>query len=485
MEKRTRRQKDRIQDVPEFAGKLPPQAVSEEEAVLGAMMLDKNAIVQVIELLRPEAFYFDAHQTIFQAIKNLVTRTEPVDILTVTAELRKMGSLDSVGGAYYITKLTNRVSSAAHIEIHAHLVLQKFLMREMIRVCTIGLGQAFDETTDVFELYNTIDKELLNARVGNVKKSYVALSEAINTTIKKIESIKDREDGLTGVPSGLFKLDQYTGGWQNSDLIIIAARPGMGKTAFVLSVARNAAVDFKTGVAIFSLEMSTVQLTTRLISAESEINSERLRRGDLHDWQWQQLNTRVRKISDAPIYIDDSPALTVFDLKAKCRRLKANQDIGLIIVDYLQLMRGDEGSNIGNREQEISYISRNLKGLAKDLDVPVIALAQLSREVEKTPDKRPLLSHLRESGSIEQDADLVGFLYRPEYYDITQDEQGNDLTGKAEIIIAKHRNGSTGTVEIRFISHLAKFTDLEYTPMSFETPHPDSRIEPQTERIPF
>lgn len=487
--KRTTKLRDALREVPGVAGKVPPQAVDMEEAVLGALMLDKNAIALVIDLLKPETFYHDAHQLIFQAIRNLVDRTSPVDILTVTAELRTMGILDSVGGAYYITRLTNRVSSAAHIEEHSHVIVQKYLMREMIRICTVGLGLGFDETTDVFELFDRVDKELLNARIGNVKKNYIVLSDAINTTIKKIESIKDRKDGLTGVPSGLFKLDQYTGGWQNSDLIIIAARPGMGKTAFVLSVARNAAVDFGTGVAIFSLEMSTVQLTTRLISAESELNSERLRRGDLHDYQWSQLNTRIRKLSDAPIYIDDTPALAVFDLKAKCRRLKANQNVGLIIVDYLQLMRGDEGSRAGNREQEISYISQSLKALAKDLDVPVIALSQLSREVEKTPDKRPLLSHLRESGSIEQDADVVGFIYRPEYYDIMQDAEGNDLSGVAEIIIAKHRNGSTGTVETRFISQFAKFTDMDYSGFSTQgyDPgiNPDARIESQKEDLPF
>lgn len=446
---------------------MQPQAVDMEEAVLGAMMLDRNAIHQVIELLKPDTFYHEAHQLIFQAIKNLVDRTQPVDILTVTAELRQMGILDAVGGAYYVTRLTNRVSSAAHIEYHAHVVVQKYLQRELIRVSGEILKNAYEETADVFELLDGAEQRLYNIKDANIKRNYIGISDILNKAIKQIESLKDHQDGLTGVPSGISALDRITAGWQKSDLIIIAARPGMGKTAFVLSVARNAAVEFKTGVAIFSLEMSSVQLVTRLIAAESELSAEKLKRGDLREFEWQQLNSKIRKLSEAPIYIDDTPALSIFDLKAKCRRLKSNQNIGLIIVDYLQLMRADD-STAGNREQEISYISRSLKGLAKDLDIPVIALAQLSREVEKTPDKRPLLSHLRESGSIEQDADLVGFIYRPEYYGITQDAEGNDLTGIAEIIIAKHRNGATDTARVRFINQFAKFLDVDYGGFSME-----------------
>ncbi|MFY0643631.1 MAG: replicative DNA helicase [Bacteroidia bacterium] len=440
--------------------KLQPQARDLEEAVLGALMLDKAAIEKVLGYLKKEAFYVDAHQKIYETIVQLATETKPVDILTVTEQLRKNGALDEVGGAYYITQLANRVSSAANIEYHAHIVIQKHIQRQLITVAG-DIGQkAFEETSDAFELLDESEKRLFEIKNESMTKSYDDVRDLINKAIKEIEGLKTDVEGLTGVASGFTELDRITAGWQRSDLIILAARPGMGKTAFVLSMARNAAVLAQKSIAIFSLEMSSLQLTKRLISSEAELNADKLRTGKLEEYEWQQLHSKISKIEEARIYIDDTPALTVLDLKAKARRLKRHHNIDVIIVDYLQLMRADEaGNKAGNREQEIGYISRSLKGLAKELDIPVIALAQLSREVEKRQDKRPMLSDLRESGSIEQDADLVTFIYRPDYYGITQDEEGNDITGMAELIIRKHRNGQTGTVNLKFVSKYGKFED--------------------------
>lgn len=488
--KRTKRLKDSVQDYPEIIGKIQPQAVDMESAVLGAMMLDRNAVLEVIDQFQPETFYQESHKIIFQAIKNLVEKNKGVDILTVTAELRVMGELDAVGGAYAITQLTNRVSSAAHIEYHAAVVIQKYLQRELISVSGEILKDSYEETADVFELMDNAEQRLFAVKDSSIKKKSVELNDLLSQATKQIQSTTEN-NGVTGVPSGLHEVDKITAGWQKADLIIIAARPGMGKTAFVLSAARNAAVDFKVPVAIFSLEMSSIQLVTRLIAGETELGNDKLKRGNLMDYEWKQYNSRITKLSGVPIFIDDTPSLSIFDLRAKCRRLKAQKGIGLVIIDYLQLMRSDDKKS-GNREQEISYISRNLKGLAKDLDIPVIALAQLSREAEKTTDKRPLLSHLRESGSIEQDADVVGFLYRPEYYNFLVDEEGNDLKGIGELIISKHRNGATGTAKLRFIDQFAKFTNLDKPSFSMEDYNPtinvNERIEPvkdDDEGIPF
>lgn len=447
-------------------GKMPPQALDLEEAVLGAMLIEKEAPVRVLDVLSSGVFYKDAHQVIYESVKSLFERGEPVDILTVTNDLRKSGRLELAGGAYYITQLTNRVASSANIEYHSKILIQKWIQRELIRISGEISNQAFDLSIDAFELLDDAEKKLFAVKNDSIKKNYDTIENLIHKAITQIESLKDHQDGLTGVASGFTALDRITAGWQKSDLVILAARPGMGKTAFVLSMARNAAVDFNVPVAIFSLEMSSVQLVTRLISGETQLKGEQLKTGNLKDFEWEQLNVRVQKLSEAPIYIDDTPQLTIFDLRAKARRLKSNRGIELLIVDYLQLMRGDESNKLGNREQEISYISRNLKALAKELDIPIIALAQLSRAVEQRPDKRPLLSDLRESGSIEQDADMVGFIYRPEYYGYKDDDQGNDITGMAEIIIAKHRNGPTATARLRFRGEYAKFEDLAYDPLS-------------------
>ena len=450
--------------------KLQPQARELEEAVLGALMLEKHAPEKVASYLKAEAFYVDAHQLIYGAVISLFTLGHPVDILTVTEQLRKDGTLESAGGAYYITSLTNKISSAANIEYHAHIVIQKSIQRQLISVAGEIGEKAFEETSDAFELLDQSEKQLFEIKNSTMTKNYDEVSDLIAKAIKDIEESTADGEGLTGIPTGFTELDRMTSGWQKSDLIILAARPGMGKTAFVLSMARNAAVLANKSVAIFSLEMSSMQLVKRLIASEAELSSEKIRSGKLEEHEWQQLHTKISTIEDAKLFIDDTPALSVLELKAKARRLKSNRQLDMIIIDYLQLMRAEEGNkNAGNREQEISYISRSLKGLAKELDIPIIALAQLSRAVEQRQDKRPVLSDLRESGSIEQDADLVTFIFRPEYYGITQDEEGNDNTGLTEIIIRKHRNGSPGTVNLKFVKHFGKFTDWGYSDYGDDT----------------
>ncbi len=444
-------------------GKLPPQALDLEEAVLGALMLEKDAVNAAIDILQPKSFYKEAHQKIFAAIQDLFQRSEPVDILTVTNELKQRGELEIVGGPYYITQLTNRVASAANIEYHARIIAQKYIQRELISISSQIITDAYDETTDVFTLLDKAESSLFSVAEGNIRKNYETMSDLIRQSITQIEEAKGKETGVTGVQSGFTALDRVTSGWQPSDLVIIAARPAMGKTSYVLSLARNAAVDFGQPVAFFSLEMSSVQLVTRLVSAESEISSEKLRSGNLRDDEIHQIHAKIDKLSEAPIFIDDTPGLSVFELRAKARRLKAQHDIQLLIIDYLQLMTaGGDGKSGGNREQEISTISRSLKSIAKELNIPVLALSQLSRAVEtRGGDKKPMLSDLRESGSIEQDADMVQFIHRPEYYGLTHDEDGNSTQGVANVIIAKHRNGSVCDVQLKFINQLAKFQDLE------------------------
>lgn len=445
-------------------GRIPPQAVDLEEAVLGAMLIDNSAINQVIDILQPESFYKESHGLIFKAIKDLFAQSEPVDMLTVASQLRSTGELQSAGGEYYLVQLTQKVSSSANSEFHARIIVQKYIQREMIRVSGEIITKAFDETTDVFELLDESEQALFEVAHSNVVKNYSTANELIHEAIERIEEIGNRE-GLSGVPSGFTRVDRVTSGWQPSDLVILAARPGMGKTAFVLSMARNISIDHQRPVAVFSLEMSSVQLITRLISSETGLSSEKLRKGNLDDHEWQQLTTKVKNLEKAPMYIDDTPALSVFDLRAKCRRLVAQQKVEIIIIDYLQLMSGGQSNNKnGNREQEISTISRSLKSIAKELNVPVIALSQLSRAVEtRGGTKRPLLSDLRESGAIEQDADIVNFIYRPEYYGITEwdDNENTPCEGQAELIFAKHRNGGLENVRLRFQNNLARFSDLE------------------------
>ena len=440
-------------------GKIPPQAVELEEAVLGAIMLEKDALAAVIDVVRPEAFYKDAHQVIYQAITRLFGKGEPIDILTVTNELKFMGELDTVGGPFYIAQLTNRIASAANTEFHARIILQKFIQRELIRISSDVIRDAYEETTDVFQLLDKTENQLFSVSETNMRRNYVDMQSLIRDALKQIGAAKSKDGKQRGIRSGFTVLDRFTGGWQPSDLIIVAARPGMGKTAFVLTAARNSAIEFNHPVALFSLEMSSIQLVTRLISAEAQLSADKLKKGELESYEWQQLNTKINTLIDAPIYIDDTPSLSVFELRAKCRRLKAQHDIQLIIIDYIQLMTAGIDRNMGNRVQEISTISRSLKALAKELNVPVIALSQLNRSVETRPNKKPILSDLRESGAIEQDADMVLFIYRPEYYNQTADAEGESVQGEAEISIAKHRNGALGEVKLKFIARYAKFVD--------------------------
>ena len=444
-------------------GKLPPQRLEMEAAVLGALMLEKDALTTVVDILKAHSFYKDGHQRIYKAISNLFDKSEPIDQLTVVQELREMGELEAAGGVAYVAGLTMHINSAANVEAHARVILEAAIKRELIRTATDILRDAYEETTDVFELLDATEKNIFQVSEDNMRKGVDSMQDLMVKAIKELEEKKHQKDGLTGVPTGFSALDRVTSGWQPSDLVIVAARPGMGKTAFVVSAMRNAAVDFKKPVAIFSLEMSSLQLVNRLISAEAELDSEKIKKGNLADYEWSQLNHKISALSSAPIFIDDTPALSIRELRAKCRRLKSQHDIQLIIIDYLQLMSGGEaGRPGGNREQEIASISRALKGIAKELNVPVIALSQLSRSVEtRGGDKKPQLSDLRESGSIEQDADMVIFLYRPEYYKITEDEMGNPTQGMGEVIIAKHRNGSLETVQLKFIGRFTKFADLD------------------------
>ena len=457
--------KSRKLDIGEQMGKIPPQAVDLEEAVLGALMLEKDALTAVIDILKPESFYKDAHAEIYKAIIDLFNNSEPIDLLTVNNQLRKTGKLEIVGGSYYITELTSRVNSAANIEYHARIIAEQAIKRQLIKIASEIQQDAFEDTTDVFDLLDKTESELFDVTNSNIKKNYADMRSLMGQAFKELEERKNHTDGLTGVPTGFSALDRVTSGWQRSDMVIIAARPGMGKTAFVVSALRNAAVDFQQPVAIFSLEMSSVQLVNRLISAEAELDSEKIKKGQLAEHEWQQLVHKTAQLTDAPIFIDDTPALSILELRAKCRRLKQQHDIQLVVIDYLQLMSGDSsksGGGGGNREQEIASISRALKNIAKEINVPVIALSQLSRAVEtRGGDKRPQLSDLRESGSIEQDADMVMFLYRPEYYGITEDENGMPTSGVGEVIIAKHRNGSLETVPLKFIGRYTKFSDLD------------------------
>lgn len=443
-------------------GKIPPQAVELEEAVLGAMMIDKKGIDDVIDVLSADAFYDQKHQEIYASIYQLFQNSEPIDLLTVSNLLKKNGKLEFVGGDFALIRLTQKVASSAHIEFHARIILQKYIQRKLISISSEIIENAYDESTDVFDLLDDAEAKLFEVTQGNLKKSSEDAGSLVKQALTKIQEIGNSE-GMSGLETGFTKLDALTSGWQPSDLVIIAARPGMGKTAFVISMAKNMAIDFGHGVAVFSLEMSSVQLITRMISSETGLTSEKLRKGNLEPHEWEQLNVKVKKLSDAPIFIDDTPSLSVFDLRAKARRLVSQHNVKIIVIDYLQLMTAG-GKAGGNREQEISMISRNLKALAKELSVPVIALSQLSRAVEtRGGSKRPLLSDLRESGAIEQDADIVSFIFRPEYYGMTEwdDDEHTPCEGQGEFIVAKHRNGGLDNIRLKFTGHLAKFSDLE------------------------
>ena len=445
-------------------GKLPPQALELEESVIGAMMIEKDAFNSVADLLRPESFYADKHRYIFEAIRSLSAKDAPVDVLSVAEELKLSGKLELAGGILYLSDLTRRVASAAHLHYHAQIVAQKATARDLITMACQIEEKGYDETQDVDELVEEATAKIFEISQRAQKRDVTHIYPVITEAFERMRKASANEGNISGIPSGFTELDKITSGWQKSDLVIIAARPAMGKTAFVLSMAKNIAVDFNIPVAIFSLEMSNVQLINRLIMNVCEIEGNKIRNGRLTTAEWDRLENRINVLEKAPIYVDDTPGLSVFELQSKARKLVKDKGIKLIIIDYLQLMNAN-GSSFGSREQEVSIISRNLKGLAKELDIPVIALSQLSRAVEKRDSsnsnvdgKKPLLSDLRESGAIEQDADMVCFIHRPEYYRIYNDDKtGKDLRGLGQIIVAKHRNGATDEVWMRFIGKYAKF----------------------------
>ena len=447
-------------------GNVPPQAVELEEAVLGALMLEKDSIITVQEFITPEAFYTEEHRTIYRAIEELSTELKPIDLYTVTERLKVRKELQKVGGASYLAQLTQKVGSAANVEFHAKIIAQKYVQRELIRSATEIQRRSYDESTDVTELIGYAESEIFKVAEGHVKRSVQSSKDLLAKALMQIEEASKNTSAFNGVPSGFMAIDRVTLGWQLSDLIIVAARPSMGKTAFVLSMARNMAVDHERPVAFFSLEMSSVQLMMRLIIAETGIPGNDIKSGRLTPEQWRHLESATKPLGAAPLYIDDTPALSVFEFRSKARRLKIHNDIKIIIIDYLQLMTTGQRSE--NRVQEISSITRNLKIMAKELNVPIIALSQLSRAVEKQGNNsshRPQLSDLRDSGSIEQDADIVAFIHRPEYYGINQDENGMPTAGMAEIIIAKHRNGAVTDVNLRFLKDQARFADVDETLM--------------------
>ena len=444
-------------------GKLQPQALELEKAVLGALMIDNESLSDAIDSLQAEYFYAPKHQKIFEAIVNLFNNTQPVDILTVSEELKRMEMFKEIGGLAYISELTNNVSSSSNTEFHARIIAEKFIKRSLINISRKISNDAFDDSVDIFDLLNDAEANLFTVTEGTLRKSYDKMSSLIKGALENIETLRNKEDGLSGVPSGFTNVDRVTSGWQKSDLVIVAARPGMGKTAFALTMARNIAVDHNTPIGFFSLEMSSEQLVNRLIASEAELGASKLRKGDLADHEMVQLHEKIKHLSEAPIFIDDTPGLSIFELRAKARRLVKNHGVGIIMIDYLQLMTA--GGTGGNREQEISTISRSLKGIAKELKIPVIALSQVNRGVESRTgvgSKRPMLSDLRESGAIEQDADIVTFIYRPEYYKIYEWDNGDDSRGQGELIIAKHRNGSLNNVRLKFTGEFAKFSDLDY-----------------------
>ena len=469
--------------------KIQPQDKEIEDAVLGALMLERDAYAIVCDLLRPESFYDPGNQKIYAAINKLGVMQQPIDMLTVTQQLRADGALDDVGGPVRISELTSNVASAAHIEYHARIVAQKFLARRLISFCSEIEKKSFDESYDIDALLQEAEGKLFEISQGNLKKDFTQIDPVINSAMEQIEAAGKRESGLSGLQTGFHNLDKLTSGWQNSDLIIIAARPAMGKTAFVLSMAKNMAVDYNTPVAIFSLEMSNLQLVNRLISNVCEIEGEKIKSGRLSRQEWEQLNSRVRSLFSAPLYVDDSPSLSILELRTKARRLVKEHGVKIIIIDYLQLMNAT-GMKFGSREQEVSMISRSLKQLAKELNIPVIALSQLSRKVEERNDgnKRPQLSDLRESGAIEQDADIVCFIHRPEYYTrSTTDAENRDIRGMAEFIVAKHRSGSVDDIEMTFVARFARFQNRS-EPMPFEKGTMASKINddpgPQEVYIP-
>lgn len=446
-------------------GHLQPQALDVEKAVLGALMIDKDAYAVVCEMLHPESFYEPRNQKVYAAVRDLSMAERPVDVLTVTEQLAKNGDLEEVGGPVYVAELSSRVASSANIEYHARIIAQKYLARQLISFASVIETKAFDDTTDIDDLMQEAEGALFELSQRNMKKDYTQIDPVIKNAVEVIQKAAANKDGITGVPTGYHKLDDITSGWQASDLVIIAGRPAMGKTSFALSMAKNIAADYKVPMAFFSLEMSNVQLVNRLISNCCEIQGKKIQNGQLQPDEWERLDKRMNDLIGAPLYVDDTPGLSVFELRTKARRLVREHGVKLIMIDYLQLMNAN-GMRFSSRQEEVSTISRSLKGLAKELDIPILALSQLNRGVESREGlegKRPQLSDLRESGAIEQDADMVLFVHRPEYYHIYQDDNGRDLHGMAQIIIAKHRKGATADVLLTFRGEYTRFENPEDT----------------------
>jgi replicative DNA helicase len=462
----------------EVAGRVPPQAVDVEMAVLGAMLIEKGAIAKAIEILDDSSFYKPAHQRIFAAMIALFERSEPVDLITLIEELRRRGELEKIGGEYYLSELTTRVTTAANMEYHAHIVLEKALMRQLISASSEMASRAYHETEDALDLLDEAEQKVFQISEQRMKKSFVSMNTAVHSTMEMLESIHGKHSGVTGVPSAFTELDNITGGFQKSDLIVVAGRPSQGKTALMLSVARNASILHDIPIGFFSLEMSSQQLVLRLICAEARVDAHSVRTGRLPEDEWRKLSTSIGKLYKAKILIDDTPALSALEVRAKSRRLKAEHNVGMIIVDYLQLMQGPK--NAQSREQEISSISRSLKALAKELNIPVVALSQLNRALELRGDKRPVLADLRESGAIEQDADVVIFVHRPEMFGIDIDPETKEPTeGMAELIVGKQRNGPTGAVRLAFVKQYARFENLtRFREAAFLPPEP-------TDETPF
>ena len=445
---------------PNFAH-VQPQAVEIERVVLGALMVDSDAFSVVSELLKPETFYEPRHQKIYEAIRNMNMDERPVDIMTLNDELSKMGEIDKVGGVDYLMEISSQVASAAHVESHARILAEKYMQRQLIHFAGDIETKAYDSSVDVDELMQQAEGSLFQISQNNMKQDFTQVAPVVKNAVEILQRAASNKGGLTGIPTGYVGMDEITSGWQASDLVIIAGRPAMGKTSFALSIAKNVAVDYGVPIGFFSLEMNNVQLVNRLISNVCEVSGRKILNGQLDPSDWERLDKRIGRLTDAPIYVDDTPGLSVFELRTKARRLVREKGVKIIMIDYLQLMNAN-GMKFGSRQEEVSTISRSLKGLAKELNIPVLALSQLSRNVENREGlegKRPQLSDLRESGAIEQDADMVLFVHRPEYYHIYQDEKGNDLHGMAQIIIAKHRKGSTGDVLLNFRGEFTRFQD--------------------------
>lgn len=441
-------------------GKIPPQSIDIEEAVLGAVMLEKNAIIEIANILTPEMFYKESHIKIFESVISLFKTGNVIDVLTVTNNLRKKNDLDFCGGPFYITTLTERVHSSSHIIEHSLIIKENYIKRKLIELGNEIINKSYDNSTDFHEILDKSSLELINLSGGFLKSNLRHIKYITNECLDNMSKNLNNENGIKGLPTGSIELDKYLYGWQKSDLIILAARPGMGKTSFAVQSGINSAKHNKT-VCIFSLEMSANQLVERIISNEFEVPLSEIKSGKINNYNLEVISNKIHKITDLPVYIDDTPGLSILELRSKALKMKMKFGVDLIVVDYIQLMSDSTIKN-GNREQEISRISRGLKNLAKELDIPIIALSQLSRAVEtRGGDKKPILSDLRESGSIEQDADIVLFIYRPEYYGILKDMDGNSLEGISFIMIAKHRNGSLEDVGMRFIGNFTKFKDLE------------------------